>query len=69
MIYDHRDDGMREQRQAEISDYLGSIEDDRDFEIVIDDQDDEPNWDILIDKLEDEEFLKDEIENNLEKNK
>ena len=69
MIYDDRDDGMREQRQAEISDYLDSIEDDRDFEIVIDDQDDEPNWDILIDKFEDEEFLKDEIENNLEKNK
>lgn len=47
MIYDDRDDGMREQRQAEISDYLGSVEDDRDFEIVIDDQDDEPNWEVL----------------------
>lgn len=63
MIYDDRDDGMREQRQAEISDAM----DDRDFEIVIDDQDDEPNWDILIDKFEDEEFLREEIQNNLEK--
>jgi len=69
MIYDDRDDGMREQRQNEISDYLGSIEDDRDFEIVIDDQDDEPNWDILIAGIEDEEFLREEIENNCEKNK
>ena len=67
MIYDDRDDGMREQRQNEISDYLGSVEDDRDFEIVIDDQDDEPNWDILIEKFEDEEFLREEIQNNLEK--
>ena len=63
MIYDDRDDGMREQRQAEISDAM----DDRDFEIVIDDQDDEPNWDILIEKFEDEEFLREEIQNNLEK--
>ena len=69
MIYDDRDDGMREQRQNEISDYLGSVEDDRDFEIVIDDENIEPNWDILIEKFEDEEFLKDEVENNLEKNK
>jgi hypothetical protein len=69
MIYDDRDDGMREQRQNEISDYSGSVEDDRDFEIVIDDENIEPNWDILIEKFEDEEFLKDEIENNLEKNK
>jgi hypothetical protein len=60
---------MREQRQNEISDYSGSVEDDRDFEIVIDDENIEPNWDILIEKFEDEEFLKDEIENNLEKNK
>ena len=65
MIYDDRDDGMREQRQAEISDAM----DDRDFEIVIDDENIEPNWDILIEKFEDEEFLKDEVENNLEKNK
>lgn len=64
MIYDHRDDGMREQRQAEISDAM----DNEDFDIVIDDQDDEPNWDILIAGLEDEEFLREEIENNLEKN-
>ena len=63
MIYDDRDDGMREQRQNEISDAM----DDRDFEIVIDDQDDEPNWDILIEKFEDEEFLREEIQNNLEK--
>ena len=69
MIYDDRDDGMREQRQNEISDYSGSVEDDRDFEIVIDDENIEPNWDILIEKFEDEELLKDEIENNLEKNK
>lgn len=47
MIYDHRDDGMREQRQAEISDHLDSIEDDRDFEIVIDDEKIEPNWEVL----------------------
>ena len=47
MIYDDRDDGMREQRQNEISDYYGSIEDDRDFEIVIDDEKIEPNWDVL----------------------
>ena len=67
MIYDDRDDGMREQRQAEISDYLGSVEDDRDFEIVIDDENIEPNWDILIEKFEDEEFLREEIQNNLEK--
>ena len=67
MIYDDRDDGMREQRQNEISDAIGSFEDDRDFEIVIDDQDDEPNWDILIEKFEDEEFLREEIQNNLEK--
>ena len=58
---------MREQRQAEISDYLGSVEDDRDFEIVIDDENIEPNWDILIEKFEDEEFLREEIQNNLEK--
>ena len=64
MIYDHRDDGMREQRQSEISDAM----DNEDFDIVIDDQDDEPNWDILIEKFEDEEFLREEIENNLEKN-
>lgn len=57
MIYDDRDDGMREQRQNEISDYLGSIEDDRDFEIVIDDEKIEPNWDILI------PTVKQEIEN------
>lgn len=69
MIYDHRDDGMREQRNSDISDYLDSVEDDRDFEIVIDDQNDEPNWDILIAGLEDEEFLREEIENNCEKNK
>ena len=87
MIYDDRDDGMREQRQNEISDYYGSIEDDRDFEIVIDDQDDEPNWEVImpttcqeieefdleeltsrmIEKFEDEEFLREEIQNNLEK--
>ncbi len=67
MIYDDRDDGMREQRQNEISDYYGSIEDDRDFEIVIDDEKIEPNWDILIEKFEDEEFLREEIQNNLEK--
>ena len=64
MIYDDRDDGMREQRQNEISDAM----DNEDFDIVIDDQDDEPNWDILIAGLEDEEFLREEIENNLEKN-
>jgi hypothetical protein len=63
MIYDDRDDGMREQRQAEISDAM----DDRDFEIVIDDENIEPNWDILIEKFEDEEFLREEIQNNLEK--
>ena len=63
MIYDDRDDGMREQRQAEISDAM----DDRDFEIVIDDENNEPNWDILIEKFEDEEFLREEIQNNLEK--
>jgi len=67
MIYDDRDDGMREQRQSEISDAIGAMEDDRDFEIVIDDQNDEPNWDILIEKFEDEEFLREEIQNNLEK--
>ena len=69
MIYDDRDDGMREQRQNEISDYLGSVEDDREFNIVIEDENFEPDWDILIEKFEDEEFLKDEVENNLEKNK
>ena len=63
MIYDDRDDGMREQRQSEISDAM----DDRDFEIVIDDENIEPNWDILIEKFEDEEFLREEIQNNLEK--
>ena len=88
MIYDDRDDGMREQRQNEISDYSGSIEDDRDFEIVIDDEKIEPNWDILtttnkaiedfdlekitenmIFKFECEESLREEFENNCEKNK
>ena len=69
MIYDDRDDGMREQRQNEISDYLDSVEDDREFNIVIEDENFEPDWDILIEKFEDEEFLKDEVENNLEKNK
>jgi hypothetical protein len=69
MIYDDRDDGMREQRQNEISDYSGSVEDDRDFEIVIDDENIEPNWDILIEKFECEQALLEEFENNCEKNK
>jgi hypothetical protein len=59
------DDGVWEQNQDDQIEFLGN---ERDFEIVIDDQDDEPNWDILIAGLEDEEFLKDEIQNNLEKN-
>lgn len=59
------DDGVWEQNQDDMIEFLGN---ERDFEIVIDDQDDEPNWDILIAGLEDEEFLREEIENNLEKN-
>ena len=58
------DDGVWEQQQDDMIEYFGN---ERDFEIVIDDQDDEPNWDILIEKFEDEEFLREEIQNNLEK--
>jgi hypothetical protein len=59
------DDGVWEQNQDDMIEFLGN---ERDFEIVIDDQDNEPNWDILIAGFEDEEFLREEIENNLEKN-
>jgi len=88
MIYDHRDDGMREQRQSDISDYLDSVEDDREFNIVIDDEKIEPNWEVLTNvskaieefdlekitenmilKFECEESLREEFENNCEKNK
>lgn len=48
------DDGVWEQQQDDMIEYFGN---ERDFEIVIDDQDDEPNWDILI------PTVKQEIEN------
>ena len=65
-MIEFNDDGQWEQNQDDMIEFLGN---ERDFEIVIDDQDNEPNWDILIAGLEDEEFLREEIENNLEKNK
>ena len=58
------DDGVWEQQQDDMIEYFGN---ERDFEIVIDDENIEPNWDILIEKFEDEEFLREEIQNNLEK--
>ena len=64
-MIEFNDDGVWEQQQDDMIEFFGN---ERDFEIVIDDQDDEPNWDILIAGLEDEEFLREEIENNLEKN-
>jgi hypothetical protein len=58
------DDGQWEQQQDDQIEFLGN---EKDFEIVIDDENIEPNWDILIEKFEDEEFLMEEIQNNLEK--
>lgn len=54
------DDGVWEQQQDDMIEYFGN---ERDFEIVIDDQDDEPNWDILIPtvKQEIEEFDLEEL--------
>lgn len=54
------DDGQWEQNQDDLIEYLGN---ERDYEIVIDDQDDEPNWDILIPtvKQEIEEFDLEEL--------
>lgn len=54
------DDGIWEQQQDDLIEYLGN---ERDYEIVIDDQDDEPNWDILIPtvKQEIEEFDLEEL--------
>ena len=48
------DDGQWEQNQDDLIEYLGN---ERDYEIVIDDEKIEPNWDILI------PTVKQEIEN------
>ena len=39
------DDGVWEQQQDDMIEYFGN---ERDYEIVIDDQDDEPNWEALM---------------------
>jgi hypothetical protein len=54
------DDGVWEQNQDDMIEFFGIV--------IEDEKNDEPNWDILIAGLEDEEFLREEIENNLEKN-
>lgn len=48
------DDGQWEQNQDDLIEYLGN---EKDYEIVIDDENNEPNWDILI------PTVKQEIEN------
>jgi len=54
------DDGVWEQNQDDMIEFFGIV--------IEDEKNDEPNCDILIAGLEDEEFLREEIENNLEKN-
>ena len=54
------DDGVWEQNQDDMAEWFGIV--------IEDEKNEEPNWDILIEKFEDEEFLREEIENNLEKN-
>lgn len=53
-MIEFNDDGVWEQQQDDLIEYLGN---EKDYEIVIDDEKIEPNWDILI------PTVKQEIEN------
>ena len=59
-MIEFNDDGVWEQNQDDMAEWFGIV--------IEDEKNEEPNWDILIEKFEDEEFLREEIENNLEKN-
>ena len=54
------EDEIWNQRQDDMIEWFGIV--------IEDEKNEEPNWDILIAGIEDEEFLREEIENNLEKN-
>ena len=84
-MIEFNDDGQWEQQQDDQIEFLGN---EKDFEIVIDDEKIEPNWEVLTNvskaieefdlekitenmilKFECEESLREEFENNCEKNK